>query len=146
MPGDEFDVGLKELTGIDLPKEFVTFAVEGRFSEGLADSLKKCLEPQKRSVRLVMPCVRAGIITRVDGWDEIVAMPQVLSANRLHEAGEWIEKTGDVRQRFCELLLCGEQSELEAATEKIHRLLHVYDECGRELLTENGRQTQTEES
>lgn len=146
MPGDEFDIGLKELTGIDLPKEFVTFAVEGRFSEVLADSLKKCLEPQERSVRLVMPCVRAGTIMRVDGWDEIVAMPQVLSANRLHEAGERIEKTGDVRQRFCELLLCGEQSELEAATEKIHCLLHVYDECGRELLIENGRQTQTEES
>lgn len=146
MPGDEFDVGLKELTGIDLPKEFVTFAIEGRFSEGLADSLKKCLEPQERRACLVMPCVRAGTITRVDGWDKIVSMPQVLAANRLHELGEQIGKTGDVRQRFCEFLLCGDRLELETATKIIYRLLHVYDENGEELLIENGQMITKEES
>lgn len=146
MPGDEFDVGLKELTGIDLPKEFVRFAVEGRFSEGLAGSLKKCLEPQERRARLVMPCVRSGIIKHMDGWEQVASMPQMLSANRLHEVGERIEKTGDVRQRFCEILLCGDRLELETATKNIYRLLHVYDENGEELLIENGQMTPKEES
>ena len=136
MPGDEFDVALKAMTGIDLPMEFVHFAMTGQFSAGLAGALPKCRQRYEKAVLLIMPCLRPGTVGAVEGWESLQELPEVLSCNRFFGVGDTVAATGDVRQRFCEICLYGSDEALGRAVERIWETLHVFGNDGKEMLCE----------
>ena len=132
FPGGDYELFLKESTGVDLMRLIVEFALEGRISQQINDNLFYLNE--KHTIQLDFTC-RSGIIAEYRGLDEIMRNSKVVSSFARYEVGESVPDSGDVRQRVYEVgLVTGKNESVSDAVKEIQSVFDVIDETGKSML------------
>ena len=78
---------------------------------------------------------REAVISRVEGWEEVAAMPEVISASLTRKTGDTIGKDGTTSQKIASLyMIVNNHSMMVDLLHKIYSTFHVYDENGQECV------------
>ncbi len=133
--GSEYESFLKQTTGLDLIEPMIGFALSGKIDfdpEQLRDSFRlngSC------AIQLFID-VGPGVITSVEGFDEIQAMPEVTVIRYKHQIGDLIRRTGDVKQRFAEvgLVVKNEKDAVKNAVRAVQARARILDEHGESMI------------
>ena len=76
-----------------------------------------------------------GTITRIEGFDEVRSMPDVVHICMRHEVGEVMEHTADFSQTLCRICLCAKDDRaILDDINKIFACVKVLDERGRDMI------------
>ena len=135
MPGDDYDDGQKIYTGIDIPDILIRFALSGEISDDVADMIKKA--KMDGYCTCVMPCIKTGVVSEIQGLNEIAAHPNVISYSTAYEVGEQVLEHKNVKQRYGEFVIIADNKEkLRDEILWLYDTLHVYDSNGNEMLIE----------
>jgi len=133
IPGDDFDIAFTAATGIDIPEQFVRYAVTGSFSRDFGERLKT----NKRSAVMaqLFPGVRPGVIDHVEGVQEIAANHAIIRSTLFYTDGETVGEHNNVKQRFAESVVISEDfSKLKEEVDYYYKELKVLDPEGKDLL------------
>lgn len=117
------------ITGIDVKELMINFALTGKMSD---EDLSKKANPMfpKWGCKL-SPLVKLGKIAKMDGLDEIAAMPEVVSVNPSYRIGETVTGIGTLKQIICRFFVVADtKQELREAIDKIYKIFIVEDENG----------------
>lgn len=133
--GGEYELYYKRITGINLMQAMINFAFTGKMSVN-----KNIAEESFRlngycAIQLLIDCC-PGVIDKLDGLNEIKNMQEVSVVTQKNFAGDEIKKTGDIKQRICEIDLVLENDKMKicGAIEKVQNLLVVEDRLGNNML------------
>lgn len=133
--GGEYERILRQITGIDIIKTLVEFAVSGKINTVL-DNNELCYLNGKKIIQLD-PTLSPGTVMQIDGLDEIRNIPDVLYVSQRVFVGDTITKTNDLRQRFGEICILSEnESRLIEVVLKVQSLLKILDENGESMIYE----------
>lgn len=135
FPGGEYEALLKRITGADIMKMLIEFALTGEMKE--YNCLTHDLYKLNGCHAVQLPITaRPGKIHTFDGLEEIQKNGNVVSVFRRYTVGDEIPDTGDVRQRVCEIAFFVRKGESAGDFVKwIQSCLVVEDENGQSLLT-----------
>ena len=103
MPGSDFDVMVRNVTGFDSMKSAVRFALTGDETSCYGDPHEAFRLKGGTGLILAID-VRPGVIGSIEGLDELMADPRSHCLSERHRVGDVIEKTGDVGQRALEII------------------------------------------
>ena len=132
--GGEYERAVKRLTGCDIPKAMIVFALTGAFpEEPFIDSETYRLN-NKTTIRLQIN-VHEGVIAREEGFDEVEKMDAVEYIAFYHKPGETIEPTGNTHQRYAHIIVVADNSAaLKNAVLEIYKKIRVYDSQGNNMI------------
>ena len=134
MPGSDYDVMVRNVTGFDSMKSAVRFALTGDVSSCFGDPHQAYKLKGGRGVILSVP-VRPGIIGSIEGLDALADDSRVHCISERHHVGDIIEKSGDVGQRAIELIAwLPSTDELPAFLEFVYSTLKIRDCEGRDMV------------
>ena len=133
LPGAEYERILHQATGVNLMREMVTFALGGEISVYDGKLAQAYQLDGKVSVQLLVTA-RNGKIAKFEGVEEIKAHPDVVAVTQRYFPGDTIEKTGDVRQRICEICVLSPREKARSVVEWVQAKLVVEDENGENML------------
>lgn len=137
FPGGEYERLFTKLTNISFIKPMIEFALSGEIQEG-AIGLVDTPYLLGGNYALQMDfSLKPGTIKEVIGIEKIKKLPNVLAVAQRYYNGDEIKKTGDVRQRLCEIaaIACDKEAVVQHYDE-IVSALSVKDECGNEMLVD----------
>ena len=103
MPGSDFDVMIRNVTGFDSMKSAVRFALTGDVTSCFGDPHNAYELKGGKGVILAID-VRPGTIGAIEGLDVLMADPRSHCLSERHHVGDVVEKTGDVGQRALEII------------------------------------------
>lgn len=137
LPGDDFDVGYKTITGIDIAEMFIRFALTGRFPKNSAEKIKNLtIGKFGKFMAMILPAVCAGKIHSIRGIEEIEKNPAVVSFATFYREGDTVAVFNDARQRFAEFIIVGNSvKQLKEIIEWIFNTIKVSDSEGNDMLT-----------
>lgn len=133
FPGAEYEKLLYEATGINLMREMISLALGGEISDydgRLSEAYKLC---GKVSVQLYVSAC-GGPIVRFDGLDEIAMHPNVVTVAQRYFVGDTVPRTGDVKQRICEIVILADRDSVKETVRWVQSKLVVEDKAGKNLL------------
>ena len=133
--GGEYERALKRLTGIDIARAMIIFALTGEFpiGEDVIDTDSYLLNG-KTAIRLQIN-VCAGHVAREEGFDAIQEMQEVECVARYHAPGDVIEATGNTLQRYAQIVLVADETEqLKIAIKRIYDKIRVFDESDKNMI------------
>ncbi len=134
LPGDDFDVLYKYITGIDIPYILIKFALTGEISESDKEKIKSA--KINKPAAIILPCLKPGKISAIYGYEELKTDNRFLAVSKAYNAGDIVEKTNDVRQRFGEFdIVCSDFSELKNVINELFKNLKVLNENGENMIT-----------
>lgn len=133
--GGEYERALKRLTGCDIPKAMIIYALTGEFpTDNAIINRETYLLNGKTTIRLQIN-VRPGLIVKEAGFDEVKQMPEIEYIAFYHEPGEIIEATGSTHQRYAHIIVVADDSKkLKDAVLSIYKKIKVYDEMGNNMI------------
>lgn len=132
FPGVEFEKIYRHEYNVDLMKMMVEFAISGCFSNHSLPAGMYCLNGKLAAI--LFPTVSQGIIGRIDGVNELLNMPEVISYTERHTIGSQVNWSHDVNQRMAEIvLLCDSLEHLKQTICTIQRCYRVLDTTGHEM-------------
>lgn len=132
--GGEYERLYESAAGISPVDPMVEFAVTGEVSDSLTGKFQGNWDLKGNISVQISIALRAGTIAKINGWDEIKAMGEVVSCFARYEAGREIRASHDINQRFCEIsLLCSDREKAEHAVSDIYRTLQIIDEHGNDM-------------
>ncbi len=135
FPGDNFCDVYKKITGIDIPKIFVEFALFGKITKNNYRAIKK--QNIDKVGAMIWPCLKPGKISKITGFDELANKNNFISISKRYDEGDIVLKTKDVRQRFGEFcIVASNYSELRSSILDIFSTLKVIDENGNDMIIE----------
>jgi biotin carboxylase len=133
LPGTEYECTLYRATGISLMKCCIEIALTGKI-EILPDRINQAfLLEGNISVQLLISA-RGGKISTISGLHEIASHSNIVSISQRYFVNDTIPNTGDVRQRFCEIAILANKSEVKTIIEWVQSKLIVLDENGNDML------------
>ena len=133
--GGEYERAFKRVTGIDVPRAMIYFAITGKYPSE-KDTLNKDSYKLngKTTIRLQIN-VRAGVVAKEEGFDIVRGMPEVEYIAFYHAPGSEILPTGNTHQRYAHIIVVAENPvELKKAVEKIYDKIRVYDRDGENMI------------
>jgi len=134
FPGSEFDSVMKSVTGFDMMKSFVDFALTGNVSACYGDPLDVYDYRHKVCVIFAVSC-RAGVIATFDGVAQLERHKSILSVRQIFKVGQEVKSTGDVRQRVLELVAVLEnRAELPSFAGYVYDTLKILDAGGKDMV------------
>ncbi len=98
MPGGDYDLILKKATGFDTVKSLISFALTGD-TKICIGNIKDAYKLNNGTALLITISVKAGVIDKIVGFDEIMAHPNIVYGRQIIGVGEKIEGKGDISQR-----------------------------------------------
>jgi len=133
--GGEYERAFKRLTGINVPKAMIHFALTGNYPcEEEPFNKDSYMLNGKTTIRLQIN-VRAGLVTADEGFDTIQSMPEVEYVALYHAPGEEISATGNTHQRYAHIIVVADDSEkLKTAVYSIYEKIKVYDTLGNNMI------------
>ncbi len=134
--GGEYERAFRRLTGIDVPKSMIIFALTGEFPVDDEVGFKEdsFLLNGKTTIRLQIN-VCSGIVAREEGFDRIQEMPEVEYVAFYHAPGEKIDATGNTHQRYAHIIVVADDTiKLKEAIQSIYDKIRVYDEMGNNMI------------
>lgn len=134
FPGGEYERLFTLATGVSFLVPMLEYALLGKITTDLAVSDVTYLLNGKYAVQLDYS-LKPGVIRSVTGMDSIKKLPFVASVAQRYYDGATIEKTGDVRQRLCEIaLLASDKEDVVKCFDRVDQLLSVCDMKGENML------------
>ena len=134
MPGSDYDVMVRNVTGFDSMKSAVRFALTGDINSCYGDPRDAFLLKGGKGVILSVD-VRPGVIGTIGGLDALRADPRVHCISERHHVGDVVEKTGDVAQRAVELVSwLPNAAALSDFLTFVYDTLVIEDEEGRDMI------------
>ncbi len=133
--GGEYERAFKRITGIDVPRAMIYFAITGKYpSERDAFQKDSYKLNGKTTIRLQIN-VRAGVVAKEEGFDIVREMPEVEYIAFYHAPGSEILTTGNTHQRYAHIIVVADNStELKKTIEKIYDKIKVYDTDGKNMI------------
>lgn len=117
--------------GVDLVAGQMDYALTGKWMEDL-QTLQTSL---KGRLMTLSPGIRNGKIAKVEGVEEIKALPYVYDYFQYYKEGEDSNNLGNFLQVFCRIFIEGTSREdLFAKADEIMSLLKIKDESGQDML------------
>ena len=133
MPGDDYDVAYKAITGIDMAALLIEFALTGEIKRGTAARIREA-RLDKPAVML-LPAVRPGRIASIAGVEEIAQHPNVLTFSQAYQVGDVVGLHNNVKQRFGEFVLMTDtMEEMKKTIRWVFDTLQVQDAEGQDML------------
>lgn len=135
MGGEQFYVFAKPLNGISSLDMMIEFALTGKITCGDVKTQDNC-NFSKSCVNYYIT-LKPGVITRINGIEEVEKMPQVLQNATFHKVGDEISSTNSLDRVIYRLHVMDDTKEKLAETlEKISNILNIMDENGNEMQVE----------
>lgn len=133
--GGEYERAVKRLTGLDIAKAMVIYAITGEFPfSDVPINENSFMLNGKTTIRLQIN-VQAGTIARDAGFDEITKMPEVEYIAYYHAPGDIIEATGNTHQRYAHIIVVADNNMLlKNAVLQIYEKIRVYDKDGNNMI------------
>ena len=133
LPGFLHEVNMREATGFDVYRAMIIFALTGSFPPELKEINEKRKMAGKLSASIWL-FVRGGVISEVEGIDEMRSYDSVKQINQNYFVGDRIEDWHDIRNTFCEIaMLCNDFDEVKQMVELIYKTIRVKDEQGKDM-------------
>ena len=132
FPGGDYELFLREATGVDFMELIVEFALTGKIDKEIGDDLYNL--NNMHTIQLDFTC-RDGKIADFRGTQEIMENPRVVSSFGRYKTGETVPKSGDVRQRVYEVgMLINANERVVDSVKEIQSVFDVLDENGESML------------
>lgn len=133
--GGEYERAFKRLTGIDVPKAMIHYALTGTYPcEEEPFKEDSYLLNGKTTIRLQIN-VRAGLVAADEGFDTIQEMPEVEYVALYHAPGSEISATGNTHQRYAHIIVVADNAEkLKTAVKCVYEKIRVYDTNGNNMI------------
>lgn len=126
-PGTDYECLLRDVTGLDVMKMMISFALTGDCGDfgNLNDAYKL---GSNISVQLYI-AARAGKIAVYEGLEEISKNPNIVTVSARSAVGEVILPSGDVRQRVAEVvILAPDKKQAKELVGYVYNTFKVLDE------------------
>ena len=121
--------------GIDSLDMMIDYALTGRFEGWDASESNK--PAFKHSDVILLSLLRPGRITRIEGLDDLKAMPEMLKIAQFYYEGDEItpNSMGTLNQTFARFFIQGDNpGHLLQLIDYVQKTLHIYDENGSSML------------
>lgn len=133
LPGGEYERMFFAATGKNPMYPLIEFALTGSISDNDFDYDDIWIAG--KTVGQVLPTLKAGKITAVNGMDKIKNHPNVVCAFERYSVGDTIEETHNVNQRFCEIdIVCNSNDEMKETVNWIFDTLEILDQNGENMI------------
>ena len=138
LPGANYELILKQATGIDIMSILIKYALTGEMDETETKLLGNAYKLNGKMAAIVFPVMRTGVISKIEGLENIGEMDSVIGVYRKHREGQVIEATGDISQRIAEIdMLCDTKEQLVRDIQHLRDMLTVKSIDGEEMITSN---------
>ncbi len=135
LPGGEYERMFTVACGKNPIYPLIEFALTGEITSQFSEFSKEDIWLKGQVVGQVLPTLRAGKISSIEGLEKIKLCPQVVSLFKKYEVGEVVEETYNVNQRFCEIdLVCKDNIEMKQTVDWIYQTLKICDENGNDMI------------
>lgn len=126
FPGVDYENVYRKIYGIDIMEAMINFAIQGNCGD--IKLPKDGVWIKEKRAAVLFPTLAAGIIKKIEGFDEVLKDENVVSLYPRCEVGEQIEWTFNVNQRMAEVdIVCDTTEELKKKIDDIQKLLIVSD-------------------
>lgn len=133
LSGGRHYIFTKNQNGDSAVEQLIRFAVTGKMSDKrIADTAT----PRFKNIcsQLSIIC-ESDKIAKIEGWQDILGIPQVIDAMQTYKEGEEIGKQGTTASIFARLhVVAKNQNELEMVINKVYSSLKVKNEVGDNLV------------
>ena len=134
LPGTDFDLMIRDVTGFDNIKMLIDFAITGRINRNYG-SIENVYNYNGEICLLFSISVKPGQIAIYEGFDIISKKDFVVSAFKLAKEGDVIPATGDIRQRVADFVLRIPNKELIMDTiNYIYKTICIKDNNGNDMI------------
>lgn len=138
LPGANYELMLKEATGIDVMKMLIEYSLTGKMDEEEMAGLSEAYRLNGKYSAIVFPVLRPGTIDRIEGFEEIRELPMVLGVYEKHKPGDTVKNNGDISRRVAEIdMLFDSKEEMVRGIQTMRDTLKVIDTDGRDMITSN---------
>lgn len=134
LPGGDFDLVVRDITGFDAMKSAVNFALTGDTASRFGDPRNAYRLASGVGVILSLP-VRPGTISAMEGLQTVLDDPRVHGLSIRHKVGDVVQQTGDTNQRAVEYVAyVADRNELPELFELIYSTVRISDDQGQDML------------
>ena len=135
LPGGEYERMFRFATGKSPFKPLIEFALTGRVSAEDNEIGKEDIWLCGKTAGQILPTLRPGVIGKIEGLEEIRQHPDVVSVFPRFKAGDTIQPTHNVNQRYAEIdIVCQSPEKAAEVTAWIYHTLKITDENGEDML------------
>ena len=135
LPGGEYERMFRHVFGRDLLCPLVELALTGSVTEYANILNEDDVFLDGKVIAQVLPTLRGGVITSVEGLDEIRNHPCVVAVFDKHMIGDTIKENHNVSQRFAEIdVVCDSNAEMAEVVRLIYDTLKITDENGDNMI------------
>lgn len=138
FPGGEYERMFYAACGKNPIYPLIEYALTGCVSYEDTDFNREDVYLSGKIAGQVLPALKPGRIATIDGMDEILQHPKVVSGFARYTIGDVISATHNVNQRFCEIdIVCDCAEEMTAVVRWIYATLNIRDEFGENMIISN---------
>ena len=133
LSGGRHYIFTKNQNGDSAAEELINFAVTGKMSD---ERLSTFATPRFKNVcsQLSIIC-ETDKIAKIEGWEEIARLPQVIDALQTYKEGDEIGKQGTTASIFARLhIVVKDENELETIINEVYSTLKVENNLGENLV------------
>lgn len=135
LPGGEYERMFHAACGKNPLYPLIEYALTGQVSKEQFVFSKQDIYLAGKTAGQVLPTLRPGTITAIEGMEAIQAHPRVVSAFARYGVGDVIKPTHNVNQRFCEIdIVCDSAEEMKSVVEWVYSELKILDEKGENMV------------
>ncbi len=135
LPGGEYERMFTHVYGKNPLYPLIEFALTGQVSDDSIELSPEDVFLNGKVAAQVLPTLKPGTITTIEGMDEIKNHPRVVSAFERYRAGDVIHPTHNVNQRFAEIdVVCDSNEEMAQVVAWIYDTLKICDENGDNMI------------
>lgn len=133
LPGYEYELIMREATGVDVYEALIIYALTGAFP----DYLKNVTESRKLNGRIgvsIWIFVRGGTISKINGIQALSKSKGILRVDQRYQEGDRIEDWRDIRNFIFEVAaLCEDFSDVQEIIHHIYQTIQILDENGEDM-------------
>lgn len=136
MPGGDYDLILKKVTGFDTVKSFINFALTGDTKTCFGNPNNAFLLNNGKAF-LFTVSVRPGLIAKIEGLEDISKDFHVIYARQIIEQGSIVPNTGDICQRVAAIGAYFKFEEFDKINDfckKLYNTYRVFNENGENMV------------
>lgn len=138
LPGGEYERMFNVAMDKNPMYPLIEFALTGKVEKYAQSFDKNDVYLKGQVVGQVLPTLRGGKISKIEGLDKIREMQNVVAVFDRYSIGEIIEETHNVNQRFCEIdIVCANEMEMKSVVNTIYDTIKIYDENGNDMIVSN---------
>lgn len=134
MPGGDYDVILRNVTGFDTVGSMIHFALTGD-TKSCFGNPSDCYKLKNGTALLMTVSVRGGRIDKIEGFDEVLKKPETVYGRQIIDAGAEISDNGDISQRVAAFGMYVEEGKsCEAVINSFYDTYKVLDSDGENMV------------